>query len=103
MEQEVSVFVAISTFTVANGMAAEVKAAFRLHKVDSAPGFVRMDVISPRDAPDEIWLITVWASEELFKAWHHSHLYRESHSAIPKGLKLDPKGTQLRFFDHISE
>jgi heme-degrading monooxygenase HmoA len=101
--QEIDMFVAISKFTVANGMTAEVKAAFRLHKVDSADGFVRMDVISPRDEPNEIWLITFWADEAVFTAWHHSHLYHESHATIPKGLKLDPKGTQLQFFDHISD
>lgn len=96
-------FVAESKFKVANGMAREVKAAFRLHKVDSAEGFVRMDVLSPRDAPDEIVLLTYWTDEERFRAWHSSHLFREAHGGIPPGLKLDPKETRLRFFDLISE
>jgi heme-degrading monooxygenase HmoA len=94
-------FVALSKFTVANGITEEVKAAFRLHLVDSVSGFVRMDVISPVDCPDEIWLLTYWADEESFRIWHHSHLYRESHKGIPKGLKLVPHSAELRFFEHI--
>ena len=45
---------------MANDMDAEVKQAFLLrpHLVDNAAGFVRMDVLSPEDMPNEIWLIT---------------------------------------------
>lgn len=96
-------FVALSRFVVANGMTAQVKAAFqaRPHLVDSAEGFVRMEVLSPRDLPDEIWLLTWWAAEAHYRAWHRSHEYHESHKGIPKGLKLVPKSAQLRYFDHV--
>lgn len=55
-------FVALSRFVVANGMEAEVKAAFRArpHRVDRAVGFVRMEVLCPLDRPQEIWLVTHW-------------------------------------------
>lgn len=97
-------FVALSKFTVANGMTAEVKSAFneRPHLVDEADGFIRMDVLSPSDNPDEIWLVTFWRDEESFRVWHHSHLYHESHRGIPKGLKLVPKSAQLRYFKYVS-
>ena len=103
LPQARSVFVALSQFTIANDMMAEVRQAFldRPHLVDRAPGFLRMEVISPVDAPDEIWLLTYWTDEADFRAWHHSHLYRESHGQIPKGLKLVPKSARLRFFEHI--
>jgi heme-degrading monooxygenase HmoA len=96
-------FVALSCFTVANGMTDRVKQAFldRPHLVDGAPGFVRMDVITPLDSPDEIWLMTFWSDEASFQVWHHSHLYRESHVGIPKGLKLVPGSTQIRYFEHV--
>lgn len=105
-------FVALSQFTVANGtnepgeanpMTGLVKQAFldRPHLVDGAPGFVRMEVISPIDAPNEIWLLTYWTDEESFRTWHRSHLYRDSHQGIPKGLKLDPKATRIRYFEHV--
>jgi heme oxygenase (mycobilin-producing) len=97
-------FVALSRFVVANGMTGEVKAAFRdrPHLVDGVPGYVRMDVISPLELPEELWLITFWTDEASFHAWHHSHLYRGAHAGIPKGLKLVPGQTQIRKFEHVA-
>ena len=93
----------LSKFVIANGLADEVKAAFqkRPHSVDHHPGFVRMDVLSPQDAPNEIWLLTYWQSEAEYQQWHRSHSYRESHAGIPKGLKLVRSATQLRFFEFV--
>jgi heme-degrading monooxygenase HmoA len=97
-------FVALSKFVVANDMTAEVKTAFRNrpHLVDEAPGYLRMDVISPCERPEQIWLITFWTDEPSFRSWHHSHLYHASHDAIPRGLKLVPGETDLRCFEHIA-
>lgn len=96
-------YVVLSRFTVAQ-MTAEVKQSFkdRPHQVDGAVGFVRMEVLSPCDAPDEIWLITYWKDESSYRNWHHSHLYKESHRGIPKGLRLVPKSVSLRFFEHVA-
>ncbi len=96
-------FVALSKFVVANDKISEVKAAFRArpHLVDSAAGFVRMDVLSPLDRPDEIWLVTFWTDAASYRAWHHSHLYRDSHRGIPRGLKLIPSETMIREFEHV--
>jgi heme oxygenase (mycobilin-producing) len=69
--------------------------------VDAQPGFVRMEVFSPLDRPEEIWLITYWADAESFKLWHRSHLYQESHKGIPKQLKLIPGETEIRHFEYI--
>lgn len=97
-------FIALSQFTVANDMTAEVKTAFvdRPHFVDDASGFIRLEVISPLDNENEIWLLTYWQDEASFRTWHHSHLYHDSHKQIPKGLKLVPKSAALRFFEHVS-
>jgi heme-degrading monooxygenase HmoA len=97
-------FVALSKFVVANGMTEQVKHAFaqRPHLVDSAPGFVRLDVISPTDNLDEIWLITYWEDEASYRTWHHGHTYHASHCQLPKGLKLVPKSAQTRFFEYVS-
>jgi len=97
-------FVALSKFVVANAMTPEVKTAFRErpHLVDAAPGYVRMEVISPLDRPEEIWLLTFWTDEASFRTWHRSHLYRESHQGIPRGLKLLPGETQVRHFEHVA-
>jgi heme-degrading monooxygenase HmoA len=96
-------FVSLSKFVVANGKIAEVKEAFRRrpHLVDQQPGFVRMEVFSPLDRPEEIWLVTYWTDAESFKLWHRSHLYQEAHYGIPKGLKLVPGETAIRHFEHL--
>jgi len=97
-------FVAMSRFTVGNDMTAEVKEAFRNrpHLVDQAPGFERLDVLSPTDNPDEIWLITYWRDESSFTKWHHSHKFRDSHKWIPKGLKVVPKSVKLAMILYFS-
>lgn len=97
-------YVALSRFRVSNGMSGEVTTAFRdrPHLVEGASGFIRMDVISPQNDDAEFWLITYWTDEESFRTWHSSHVYRESHAGIPKGLKLDPTATEVRGFRYIS-
>ena len=98
-----STFVALSKFVIANDKTAEVKEAFRQrpHLVDGQPGYVGMEVLSPLDRPEEIWLVTYWTDAGSFKLWHHSHLYHESHQGIPKGLKLVPGEQEIRHFEHI--
>lgn len=99
-----SSYVALSRFRVRNGMEAEVAAAFRNrpHMVDDAPGFLRMEVLTPSDDDAEFWLLTWWSDEASFRAWHGGHVYRESHSGVPKGLKLDPSFTEMRGFRSIA-
>lgn len=97
-------YVAISRFRVRNGMENEVIDAFRArpHSVDTVPGFIRMDVISPAEDATEFWLVTMWTDEDSFRSWHHGHTFHDAHSGIPKGLKLDPTATQLRSFNYIA-
>lgn len=97
-------YVSISRFRVNNGMESDVARAFRErpHLVDDAPGFVRMEVLSPAEDPAEFWLLTYWRDEASFRAWHHGHAFRESHAGIPKGLKLDASATELRAFRHVA-
>jgi heme oxygenase (mycobilin-producing) len=101
--QGAGTFVTLSKFVIANDKTAEVKKAFRHrpHLVDERPGFIRMEVFSPLDRPEEIWLLTYWTDAESFRLWHHSHLYQQAHKGIPKGLKLVPGETEIRHFEHI--
>lgn len=96
-------FVALSKFIIANDKTGEVKRAFqnRPHLVDGQPGFVRMEVLSPLDRPEEIWLITYWTDAASYEEWHHSHLYHQSHQGIPKGLKLVRGETRIRHFERV--
>jgi heme oxygenase (mycobilin-producing) len=94
-------FVALSRFTIMNDMAEQVREALRArpHLVDRAPGFVRMEVMSPLEAPKEIWLVTWWTDEASYRNWHRWHEYHEAHQGIPKGLKLVPKSAEIRLFE----
>jgi heme-degrading monooxygenase HmoA len=96
-------FVALSKFTIANDKTGEVKTAFqnRPHLVEQATGFLRMDVLSPVDNPNEIWLITYWQDENSYQLWHRSQAHKESSQRIPQGLKLVPKANEIRFFEYI--
>ena len=97
--------VAVSRFTIANDKVEEVRSAFvnRPHLVDNAAGFLGMEVMSPTDTPAEIWLVTRWRDEQSFRGWHRSHEYHESHAGIPKGLKLVPGSTSVRFFQIFAD
>lgn len=98
-------FIALSRFTIANDMEAQVRTAFlqRPHLVDSAPGFLGMEVMSPQDDPAEVWLLTRWTDAASYETWHAGHTYHESHRGIPKGLKLVPKSAQVRYFDVFAQ
>lgn len=98
-------FLAISRFSVANDLDEQVREAFRQrpHHVDSAPGFIRMEVANPADDENEFWLLTWWRREEDFHSWHRSHAFRASHSGMPKGLKLDPARTRMMYFKVVAQ
>ncbi len=98
-------FIASSRFIVANAMAGAVRDAFknRPHAVDAASGFLRMEVTSPRDDPNEFCLTTYWSDETSFRSWYKGHAFRDSHRFIPRGLKVVRGSTRLRFFDLISD
>lgn len=97
--------VALSRFTIANGMEEEVRSAFRQrpHRVDSASGFLGMEVMSPADRPAEVWLFTRWRDEQCFNDWHQGHTYQDSHQGIPKGLKLVPGSTDIKILEIFAE
>jgi heme oxygenase (mycobilin-producing) len=98
-------FVALSRFTIANGMSEAVRAAFRQrpHLVDSVSGFLNMEVMSPIDNQHDIWLLTRWCDEQSYRSWHRGHEYSASHKDIPKGLKLVQGSTEIRVFEVFAQ
>lgn len=98
-------FVALSRFVVRNGMEDDVRAAFeeRPHLVDLAPGFIRMEVLRPRERSEEFWLMTWWKDEASFDAWHKSHAYKDSHAGIPRGLKLVPGEQRIHRLECVAQ
>jgi heme-degrading monooxygenase HmoA len=103
-ERQGTLVTILSRFVVANdNMEAEVRQAFvnRPRRVEHAPGFLRLEVLSPADDPKEFWLLTYWETEQHFRDWHKHHLH-DSHQMIPKGLRLDARGTKVQVLHHIA-
>lgn len=97
-------FVVLSKFAIANEEAIKpTKQAFknRPHLVDQVKGFVRMDVLSPQEASNEIWLITYWQTKEDYQVWHSSPAYKQAHAQIPAGLKLVSHSAEIQFLEHL--
>ena len=89
--------IAMSTFRVANGMAEQVAEAFRNRPrlVETAPGFLGMEVFTDTKDDAVFYLITRWTDADSFRAWHAGAAHRQSHEFIPKGLKLTPAYTRV--------
>jgi heme-degrading monooxygenase HmoA len=90
-------FVAVSRFSVNNGMEDDVERAFgaRPHRVDEAPGFISMEVLRGVDDGRDFWLLTRWRDEASFEQWHRGHTFKASHEGMPSGLKLVPGSAVL--------
>lgn len=50
--------------------------------VDARPGFVRNMVLRPIKGNHFI-VLTIWESEEHFRAWTESDAFKEAHSRVP--------------------
>lgn len=50
--------------------------------VDGQPGFVRNMVLRPIKG-DHFIVLTIWESEEHFRAWTESDAFKEAHSRVP--------------------
>jgi len=87
----------ISKFKVANQKSDEVEQAFhnRPHLVENAAGFHEIEVLRDIQDPSIFYLYTKWEDEFSYKSWHSSSAHHESHSRIPKGLKLDAAYTKV--------
>jgi len=97
--------VAISRFLVINGKEDAVAEAFRNRPrlVDHVPGFLGMETFTEGSRPGAFYLVTRWTDEESYRVWHSSDAHKQSHKGIPKGLRLDPKFTQVQVLDRLEE
>lgn len=95
---------AISRFRVANGLEHAVKEAFqdRPRLVESAPGFLGLEVFNESNDASVFVLVTRWTDVSSFRSWHASDAHDRSHASIPGGLKLDAAYTKLTLLDEIT-
>ena len=86
-----------SRFRVANGLESSVHDAFinRPHLVDSAPGFLGMEVYEAADDATIFHLVTRWADQGSYDTWHRGEAHHASHAFMPRGLRLDASYTRL--------
>lgn len=86
--------VALSRFSVNSGDESKTRAAFesRPHGVDSAPGFLGLEVFQ---SGPTFYLITRWSDEIAFRSWHDGSAHSAAQTLIPSGLKLDPAQIEL--------
>jgi heme-degrading monooxygenase HmoA len=75
----------------------EVEQAFhaRPRLVESAPGFLALEILRGLPDPSVFYIYTKWESLAQYQSWHSGPAHRESHVLIPDGLKLDPAYTRV--------
>ena len=66
----------------------EERFANRAREVDKMPGFVRNQVLRPKNPDDPYIVLTVWQSQADFEAWVNSESFRKGHAksgTLPRG------------------
>jgi heme-degrading monooxygenase HmoA len=91
------VYVSLSRLRIPEDRAAELVSAFRgrLHGVDSADGFVDLQVWQSDRTPGEILMVSRWDDREAFKAYMKSDEHRASHDRIDPDLQAAIKLERL--------
>ncbi|VCU54967.1 Heme-degrading monooxygenase HmoB (plasmid) [Thermus thermophilus] len=88
-------FVTMNRIPVRPEYAEQFEEAFRQRArlVDRMPGFIRNLVLRPKDPGDPYVVMTLWESEEAFRAWTESPAFKEGHArsgTLPKEAFLGP-------------
>jgi heme-degrading monooxygenase HmoA len=96
-------FVSVSHVRAAPDGSAPLEEAFadRLHEVEDAPGFVRLEVWRDLTTDDRYAMVTWWATEEHFRGYLRSDAHRRSHARMPGG-PLRPRGAGLDRYVRVS-
>lgn len=99
--------VVISRIRIVSGNAADVARQYRNRAgvVDDVPGFLGLDVLQPRDDPDEFWIYTRWATHAAYEAYRKGTKFREAHAriaSIPGIVKIDKDAHSVMTFDVLA-
>ncbi len=90
-------FVVSSEVTIAPGSAETLERAFRerLHLVEKAPGFQRLETWRDVTRPGVFQLVSWWEDADSFRRYMRSEEHRISHARIPHAPDR-PRGTAVR-------
>ena len=93
-------YVSMSRLRVAAAESDALVAAFRrrAHLVDSAPGFVDLEVWRSDRDPEEVLMVSRWRDRAAFTAYMRSTEHKASHARIDPELKA---AIRLERLDHL--
>jgi heme-degrading monooxygenase HmoA len=93
-------YVSMSRLRVAQARSDALVAAFRrrAHLVDSAPGFIRLEVWRSDRDPEEVLMVSHWRDRAAFTAYMRSPEHRISHNRIEPSLNT---AIRLERLEHL--
>ena len=93
-------YVSLSRLSIAPERAYELVAAFRrrAHLVDTADGFVDLQVWQSDRDEGEVIMVSRWRDRDAFKAYMRSEAHAISHRRIDPGLE---RGIRLERLEHL--
>ena len=96
-------YVVASEIAIAMTAADVLERAFRnrLHEVETAPGFQRLEVWRDNHEPGIYLMVSWWDSQQSFTAYMRSPAHRRSHARIPT-VPERPRARDLRRFTRIA-
>lgn len=99
--------VAISKLTVTNGNADALATQYqqRSHFVETAEGFISMEVLRHVDNPCEFLVYTRWQTRAHFDAYYKALAFRQAHqkiASIPGGIKVDRETKLLDVYEVVT-
>jgi heme-degrading monooxygenase HmoA len=97
-------FVVSSEVTISPQNGGQLEQAFRdrLHLVESAPGFQRLEVWQDIALPGVFVMVSWWDDDERFREYMKSDAHRRSHARIPS-VPERPRGTRLRRYRRVND
>ncbi|MDO8309330.1 MAG: antibiotic biosynthesis monooxygenase family protein [Actinomycetota bacterium] len=90
-------FIVSSEVTISPELSDQLEGAFRdrLHLVEAAPGFQRLEVWQDINVPGVFQMVSWWDDAERFAEYMKSDDHRRSHARIPSAPER-PRGTAFR-------
>jgi heme oxygenase (mycobilin-producing) len=94
-------YVSVSRLRIDPRLAQDLLGAFRsrAHLVDSAEGFVDLQVWQAERDAGEVWMVSRWRDRECFRSYMRSESHAISHARIPGQLK---EAIRLERLEHMT-
>lgn len=99
--------VVMSRIRVKNGNAEGLADQYRnrLHRVESVPGCLGVEILRSLERPDEFLVYTRWKDREAYEGYRRDPAFREAHAriaSIPGGIKIDAESRAVEWYEVLS-